>query len=208
MDAEYKTEIIRIIPKVLWILVVVLAIIVFRSTIEHVLLPRVESFKGFGIEITLYVENGLRLAANERDVPIDESSLSRVMNRADKAAGSLKNKSILWLDDNPSWNSNEVSLFRALGLLITRVSTEQAALTELQTHQHDIFLSDINRYENRDAGIVFLKNISEKGMKIPAVFYISDLKPELGTPPYAFGITDRPDELLHYIIDIAERSGE
>ena len=207
MEVENKTELIRLIPKVLWILVFVVAIFIFRSSIESELFPRLQSFKGFGVELTLYAEEGLRLAAKERHISIDESSVSLVVKRANRAAKELKGKSILWFDDNPAWNNNEVNLLRTLGLLITRVDTEQDALIQLQSKKHDIFLSDIKRNGIGDSGIVFLKDVYDKDLQIPTVFYISNLKPELGTPPFSFGITNRPDELLHYVIDIAERLG-
>ena len=35
--------------------------------------------------------------------------------------------------------------------------------------------------------------------------YIRRFDPTRGTPPLVFGITNRPDHLVHYIIDIAER---
>ena len=163
--------------------------------------------KGFGVEVALYAEEGIRSAAKERDISIDEASVSLVMRRANRAANDLKGKNILWLDDNPSWNNHEVNLFRSLGLLVTRVDTEQDALVKLRTNNYDILLSDIKRHGIGDAGVIFLKEIYNDGIRIPAIFYISNLKPELGTPPYAFGITNRPDELLHLVIDIAERLG-
>lgn len=207
MEAENIRELIRLIPKILWVLVAVMAIVIFRSSIESELFPRVQSIKGFGIEVALFAEEGLRSAAKERDVPIDESAISLVMDRANRAAEVLKNKSILWLDDNPSWNNHEVKLFRTLGLLVDRVTTEKDALIKLQSGKYDIFLSDIKRNEKGDAGVVFLKDIHNKGIKVPTVFYITSFKPELGIPPFAFGVTSRPDELLHFVIDLSERLG-
>jgi hypothetical protein len=38
------------------------------------------------------------------------------------------------------------------------------------------------------------------------IFYLWDYKPELGTPAGAFGITKRPDKLLHLVIDALART--
>jgi len=40
---------------------------------------------------------------------------------------------------------------------------------------------------------------------VPVIFYIGYPDPSKGVPPHAFGITHRPDELLHLIMDALER---
>ena len=37
------------------------------------------------------------------------------------------------------------------------------------------------------------------------IFYVGSLDKEKGTPPGAFGITNRPDELTHCVLDVLER---
>ena len=39
----------------------------------------------------------------------------------------------------------------------------------------------------------------------PVIFYIGIFDPKLGIPGGAFGITNRPDELLHLVLDALER---
>jgi hypothetical protein len=37
------------------------------------------------------------------------------------------------------------------------------------------------------------------------IFYVGEPDPKKGTPVYAFGLTNRPDELVHLVLDILER---
>lgn len=59
--------------------------------------------------------------------------------------------------------------------------------------------------EGNPVGIRFLADMGKQGLHRPTVFYASAIDWDRGTPPYAFGITNRVDHLLHYVMDIAER---
>jgi hypothetical protein len=37
------------------------------------------------------------------------------------------------------------------------------------------------------------------------IFYVGEFDPGRGLPPFAFGLTNRPDELLHLILDVLAR---
>jgi len=41
---------------------------------------------------------------------------------------------------------------------------------------------------------------------LPMIFYVHKLKPGAGTPEGTFGITNRPDQLLHLVPDALGRS--
>ena len=49
-----------------------------------------------------------------------------------------------------------------------------------------------------------LDKLRESGAECPAIFYVAQLEPSV--PPGSLGITDRPDVLLHLVIDGLERS--
>ena len=44
-----------------------------------------------------------------------------------------------------------------------------------------------------------------EGFEPYVLFYVADLDSRRGTPPFAFGITSRPDALLHFALDVIER---
>jgi NTE family protein len=45
----------------------------------------------------------------------------------------------------------------------------------------------------------------EQSRMPPAIFYFPDYDSGMGTPPYAFGITHSPTELMHLIVDVLQR---
>tara|TARA_Y100001933_G_C18820163_1_gene488881 strand:+ start:131 stop:286 length:156 start_codon:yes stop_codon:yes gene_type:complete len=47
--------------------------------------------------------------------------------------------------------------------------------------------------------------MEDEGIQTPIIFYISKLEKDKGTPPYAFGITNRFDELIHLTLDCFSR---
>ena len=53
------------------------------------------------------------------------------------------------------------------------------------------------------APIMMVKNAENK--TTPVIFYVGVFEPERGVPGQAFGITNRPDELLHLTLDALER---
>ena len=57
----------------------------------------------------------------------------------------------------------------------------------------------------RDAGITMLQDFVQRGICLPVIFYIGSNSQARGTPANAFGISDRPDELLNYIVDALGR---
>ena len=55
------------------------------------------------------------------------------------------------------------------------------------------------------AGIEFLQKLVANNMRLPMIFYVVKMHEERGTPPYAFGITNSPSELVHLVMDVIER---
>ena len=51
----------------------------------------------------------------------------------------------------------------------------------------------------------FMHEMQAQQMNPLMIFYISHLDKLKGVPPGAFGITDDPNELIHWVLDAAER---
>jgi hypothetical protein len=75
----------------------------------------------------------------------------------------------------------------------------------LSENRYDLVISDIARHGVPNEGIAFLSLMREQKLSRPTVFYVGRIDWDKGTPPYAFGITNRVDHLLHYVMDIVER---
>jgi hypothetical protein len=63
----------------------------------------------------------------------------------------------------------------------------------------------MSREGHSDEGERFLARVWTAGSREPVVFYIMSFDPSRGTPGDAVGITNRPDELVHPVLDGLER---
>ncbi len=115
----------------------------------------------------------------------------------------------LWIDDNPEKVALERALLRKIGIKTTVVESTQEAINFMENNHFeiDLILSDIRRDENRREGLDFTEMLYKKSQKFhrKVIFYINDLDLSKGVPPYAFGITNSIIELIHLVIDVAQR---
>ena len=111
----------------------------------------------------------------------------------------------LWFDDTPDCELSELRLILALGVQLDRAATPIQAEKLIQKTPYDFMISDIWQQDNPKGGIEFFTHQVQKGMRIPTIFYITKFEEARGTPPLAFGITNRPNDLLHLVMDIIER---
>jgi Effector-associated domain 11 len=112
----------------------------------------------------------------------------------------------IWLDDDlGAPELSEMRLIKALNVQIDRVYDENLVEGMITATPYDLIVSDMKRGENAKAGIDFLEKIVAHNIRVPMIFYVISFKEERGTPPYAFGITNSPSELVHLVMDIIER---
>jgi hypothetical protein len=103
---------------------------------------------------------------------------------------------------------------RRFGAVITFACTTDEALQALhysveQSQPFHIIISDVSRdmpTHEPDGGIRMLDRLRADRVGLPIVFYVGRLRPGAGTPPGAFGITNRPDQLLQLILDALART--
>lgn len=97
-------------------------------------------------------------------------------------------------------------MFRQLRVGTQTAESTQKALDLLKNRHFDLVISDMARGDNDTAGLNFLRQMREANETIPVIFYVGSVDPAAkGVPPQAFGITNRPDELLHLTLDALER---
>jgi hypothetical protein len=66
----------------------------------------------------------------------------------------------------------------------------------------------MKRGDVEDEGQHFLNETVRRGIHRPTIFTVGRFQPELGVPPYAFGITNRVDDLLNLVFDALERASD
>jgi hypothetical protein len=99
----------------------------------------------------------------------------------------------------------EQLMFEALGATASFKNTSAEGLAFLTKNPIDIVLSDMNREGKANEGALFAERVWQAGRRAPVVIYTGDDQAGKSVPPYVFGITNRPDELVHLVMDVLER---
>lgn len=211
-NTNITVEFIKIAPDVLWSTVSLVVFYYLYTLIKKDILPNMNYISAYGVDIHLLNSTMISIieVAEKNDawkVEVSQEDKDIVIERARKNSKLFEGVSILWFDDRPDTLINEIKMFSQLGVSIKVVKTLKEALKELEDKEYSIMISDIARENEEKNGIEALKEIAKEDKLIPTVFYIGSFDPAHGTPPYAFSITNRPDILLHYVMDILERKG-
>jgi len=207
MDQEIAIEIIKIIPGILTIFLAIFLVVIFYRPIKNDLIPRMCSFKALGIEasFTEKIQKDVIAASEKINFQISAYASLIVAQRASRLVKLIKNPHILWVDDYPRNNTIEIKILETLGIIVDIAINTDEALRFLGKRDYDVIISDIMRNGIQDEGIRFLGEAIHLNPNNKIIFYTGNVEFERGTPPYAFGITNRPDELLHLVFDALER---
>jgi hypothetical protein len=68
-----------------------------------------------------------------------------------------------------------------------------------------LIISDIARPGSQRAGVDELPVVQRAFPAVQVIYYVGEVDPSLPGPPGSFGIADRPEELLHLILNVLER---
>ena len=189
-------------PHVLWALVVGLMLWRVGATTIRDVLSRVKGVEFGGVRIE--IESVVKSAAAARHTEVSPQASRAVAERLRRAQERVAATRLLWIDDHPTGNTEEMRILKGLGATIDLAVSSDEARERLAAAVYDIVLSDIERGKQGDEGIRFLPEVSDALLSPPVIFYVTVSK---GTPKGAFGIATRPDELMHLIVDALERRG-
>lgn len=203
-------ELIIIVPSILWFLFAVVVFSLFYRPIRNELLPYLGSIKAAGIELSFVreaIESAIELAEKspQWNVVVPNADKEKVLKRIKHHMKILQDVTILWVDDHPENNRNERKMFHQLAVQVDIARSTNDALDMLKHQTYDLILSDMARGDDSTAGIDLLQKLKEANNRTPVIFYVGVLDPTKGIPPLSFGITNRPDELLHLTLDALER---
>lgn len=207
---EILIDVFKLLLSFLWFGIVLFILIKFYKPIRYDLLQKLAGFKALGIEFS-FIKNSIDAALELADknpkwkVEVPESARNNVLNRAREHLDVFRNSSILWIDDNPENNLNEWRMFLQLNVKIELAKSTDQALDILHQKKYDVVISDMVRNNEDEAGLQFLNTFRKMDDTTPVIFYIGTYDPKIGVPFGAFGITNRPDELLHLVLDALER---
>jgi CheY-like chemotaxis protein len=208
--SDVAVEIVRIIPSVLWFSLVAALLRSLYKPIREELLPNLSRFATMGVEFSFVrdsIDAAIELAEKHPKwkVAISATAKRRALNRVRRHLNFFRDVQILWLDDSPEYSINERRMFSSLRAEIDVAKSTEEALGHLRSGRHDLVISDMARGDDAQAGLAFLEQFRNESKTIPVIFYVGLFEPGRGVPPHAFGITNRPDELLHLTLDALER---
>lgn len=200
-------------PGIFWVILVSVILWRFYKPLRYDLLPNLSGLKVMGVEFSFVqasITHAIELAEKSKEFPgvtITENEQQRVINRVRRNASLFRGCRILWIDDFPDSPANERKMLQSLLVDVDMATSTAAAekLLQAKDKKYDLILSDMKRGDDKLAGIKFLENYAKQKKRVPVIFYIGYSDSTKGVPAYAFGITHRPDELLHLIMDALER---
>jgi len=140
--------------------------------------------------------------------PANQSLLSRLPvlhTRAMLVQSLVHGRRVLWVDDQPSNNFYERLALAQLGLSVDVAINSEEGIHSARLVRPDVIVSDMRRQGQHDAGLQFLAAAPAAGLFCPLIYYVGHVDQSRGVPPGAFGIADRPDEVMHLILDVLER---
>jgi CheY-like chemotaxis protein len=218
VSGDQIANIIKAVAGLFWVLLAAFVVWLLRQPLTAAV-ARLASFEAFGVKFALSgsaaLDAAIELAEKNPAWPIEVPAADRkaAIDRANAHRSVFEGAEILWVDDRPSNNRNEARMLRSFGALLTFAATTDEASRALQTaaEQHqpfDIILSDISRdlpTSDPTAGLTMLPRLRNAGFHQPVIYYVGSPKPDAGVPVGAFGVTNRPDQLLQLTIDALSR---
>jgi CheY-like chemotaxis protein len=132
-------------------------------------------------------------------------ALSPILKRAQLIAPILQGANVLWVDDHPDNNLYERVMLSSFGMSIDLAYSTDEAMSKISETPYDVIISDMKRQGIATEGLRLLNSLTNQGARPHTIFYVGQLDKEQGTPQGAFGITNRPDDLLHFVMDVLER---
>lgn len=203
-------ELIKITPSLLWFLFIVIIFIIFYRQIREELLPKLSSLEAGSLKLSFIqdsLEAAIKLADKSPQWQIDIPAVEKrtAVKRAKKNQNLFRGAKLLWVDDFPENNLNERQMFQQMGVVIDLSKSTDDALNILSTADYDFIISDMNRDNEPTAGLDFIKKLQTEKNYTPVIFYVGIVDKTKALPIGAFGLTNRPDELLHLTLDILER---
>lgn len=194
--------VIGLIPHVIWAAVVIIVLLWIGREGLKVLVGRIHKVGAAGFEIEFQDTMESAAAAHQQQIPLTD--LGRASRRLASQQALLKGARLLWIDDHPDNNRNEIMLFEEAGARVDTRLTSVAAEAAIMQVTFDLMISDIDREGNAKEGLRLANLLAQVRNSPPLIFYVAHARRP--APVSAFGITDRPDELVHLVLDALGRS--
>jgi Effector-associated domain 11 len=171
-----------------------------------------EQFKRFLADISESVERIDKMTIPiledttiRKNLFLSENQKATILQRLSNVKERNLSLKALWIDDNLPCTLSEQRLINALNVEIDSAHNSEMAETMIKNTTYHFIVSDMLRKENPTEGTNFVTKLVKQNIHIPVILYVTKYNIEKGVPPHIFGITNKPSELLHLVMDIIER---
>lgn len=202
MESDILVALIGIVPSVLWTLFAAVLVAAFYRPLKWQLLPRLTSFNVFGIEGS-FAEEEMEQAIAGRGVSVSEDERAAVLRRLRRAASVTQGAAVLWVDSAPADTVHERALLRHAGISIELCRSAEDAAGYLSAGGPDVVIARLP-----EGGPAAVMAGLAKGQRCGKGPYLIVYSPEAAgaeLPPDAFAAAERPDQLVHSLVDALER---
>jgi CheY-like chemotaxis protein len=208
-------EAIKLLRYSVWPIALVLLLLVFHAPIAR-LIDRLHNIqiertdKGFKVALAAASLTAAEATRNpgKTIIPFDiATTIDQTLRKLEVSSRAL---SVLWVDDNPSYNENERAALSILGLQFTLAKSTAEAKTLLSNGQFDLVLSDFSRPSDPEAGYGLLDDLKGKESRIPYIIYSGTANPDevkAARARGAFGQTNQPRELFGLVVSALQYTG-
>jgi CheY-like chemotaxis protein len=117
----------------------------------------------------------LQKTLEQRKVYIDRwfSNLSSPSEESVSFDQLMPGKTVLWVDDHPEYNKDMAGLLSTIGKASVEISesTDDALRRIERGKSYDIIISDMNRENDTEAGIKFVRSLRARKIKTPTIIF-------------------------------------
>jgi hypothetical protein len=147
----------------------------------------------------------LRCTGN-KELTISVEDQQRAMARPQRCANLLWDLLVLWVENKPGKNRLDRGRHWEFSMTFAMLRSNDLALSTLAegVEVYRPIISDSKRTPGIAHGLDLLNNFGRRG-RLPDVPQNARVDPDMPVTCGAFGLIDRPDGLLHIIIDVLER---
>jgi len=170
-------------------------------------------FSTEGVTLERFEERVSRAYVKQGLGPPSENDKRKIRNIRQYLAPIVAGRRILWVDDKPTGNKDERAAFVEMQIDVQSCRSTEEALRELGEKEggFELVISDWNRPSSSSIplpeGLRLLKEMREKEITIPVIFYHGGVEPDeltkrrkAASERGAIGTTGSPGELLQWTV--------
>lgn len=196
-------EVIKISPGLISAILAVALVVTYRKELRA-LVSRMTKLKALGVEAE-FSGKAMDDAIAVQRVQVSDGDRKGALRRLTVIAPLLRDTRVLWIDDNPANNRYERALLESFGVRIDTVTSSADGERAARENIYTLIITDLAREGRDNEGLLFVARLVASKTYVWTIAYTGSDQQGQARPPHLFGITNRPDHLMHLVCDVVER---